>query len=437
MDYKLCQQHPLNVPEIRSRIARLLSARDAASCAKVSKAWSRDFIPFAWRTVDFEVNTDFETLDAQAIRNYGRHIRSVKNLRTLQQLKTLLQPSVVNLQELSIDNTPMCGQFCTLSADLVSNNSRSLTKITWEVFDEPIEHNLCSQMIPVHALLPPSSSSKLTFLRLSGVRLSRNSFVSLLRRCPSLKEVELPCYALLFEGAYIDNFQHTGVTKLYAPIDQVFQPDPKSPPLPTGLSLLYHFPNITTWELFLVQALVVPLERIKSELSICCPHITAVDVRDTPSLHASNLLAKVFSRLEKIHFLYKTISQDVIVSALIHQVTLTCISSRFDGDYFLEKDDSENERDKVCPVHDEFRNSGRIIQLIPRTCPNLLQLKLWCHEMDMDYVEESKWACKRLRCLCVRIRGLDTSAKIKQALDMWIRGRQKPNRKTTLYANRR
>ena len=44
--------------------------------------------------------------------------------------------------------------------------------------------------------------------------------------------------------------------------------------------------------------------------------------------------------------------------------------------------------------------------------------------MDMDWVDEDEWACKGLRYLRVRIRGLDTKEKINRTLNRWVEGKK-------------
>ncbi|KAK3827154.1 MAG: hypothetical protein JOS17DRAFT_831841 [Linnemannia elongata] len=48
---KIFQTHPLDLPEIRSRIARSLGLRALASCARVSQDWNDLFTPPLYKTV--------------------------------------------------------------------------------------------------------------------------------------------------------------------------------------------------------------------------------------------------------------------------------------------------------------------------------------------------------------------------------------------------
>jgi hypothetical protein len=111
--------------------------------------------------------------------------------------------------------------------------------------------------------------------------------------------------------------------------------------------------------------------------------------------------------------MYHCTSPEVITSILLHQNSLKAVSVFCSDNIFSAS------RHEVIPVSDHFQASGRLLQLIPRGCPHLEVLSLHLHEMDMDEVEKGEWACKNLRTLRVRIKGLDTKKKISKALSQW------------------
>ncbi|KAF9900049.1 hypothetical protein EC991_007965, partial [Linnemannia zychae] len=80
---------------------------------------------------------------------------------------------------------------------------------------------------------------------------------------------------------------------------------------------------------------------------------------------------------------------------------------------------NDTEIDEALSINDHFRESGRAVQLLPRSCSHLTLLNLEHHEMDMDVVEEEEWACTGLQHLRVRVRGLDTKDKIDRTLNLW------------------
>ncbi|OAQ22436.1 hypothetical protein K457DRAFT_131292 [Linnemannia elongata AG-77] len=324
------EKNPLQIPEIRARVSRLVSLEDAISCVRVSKTWSIDFASSIWYTIDFNIHHAFKDLDGDIVTKHGHHIRTIENIKTQSELNAVL--------------------------------------------------------------------------------------------CPTIKNHDVA----LFSGPSIDAFQHKGVVTLVAPIKQVFKPDPESRLSSLGFSLLVHFPNLTDWHCYnLPTDLFVPVERIKTEVTRYCPQVTMINTWISPSPIIHCLVANAFHGLKHVTFEYTQLSMDVIVALLFHRATLLQVFA------FLGSQCSYTERDELSLEDDHFQQSGRAVQLLPRCCPHLKFLEFEGHEMDMDIVEEEKWACKGLRQLRVRIRGLDTKEKIDWTLNLWKEGRQKKDEKDT------
>ncbi|KAI7827986.1 hypothetical protein BC939DRAFT_76644 [Gamsiella multidivaricata] len=75
--------------------------------------------------------------------------------------------------------------------DLISRNNSNLRTLTLEMDENAKQRDMSSRMIFVAALVPHSSVSRLSSVRLHGICLSRDSFASLLRGCPLLTSVDL------------------------------------------------------------------------------------------------------------------------------------------------------------------------------------------------------------------------------------------------------
>ncbi|KAF9345881.1 hypothetical protein BGX26_002641, partial [Mortierella sp. AD094] len=416
------QENPFHIPEIRRRISRFVSVKDAISCVQVSKDWSKEFVFPIWYSINFKIHNTFENLGADIIAKHGHHIRIIKNLETQTQLDTLHHPSINKVQDLGLKCTNSA-RFRSLCMDFISNNNMDLKRLRIEMDANEI-HDLSSRMISTATFIPHSSVSKLTYIRLRYVCLSRDSFALLLRRCPLLKFVDLQVDVALFSRTTFDTFKHAGVTTLQAPVKQIFNPDPEFQPSPLGSSLLVHFPNLKTWNTYNLEAtLIVPIERIKSEVKMCCPKLHKISTWITRHAIVRDILANVGDNLTSVTFAYAEISEGVILALLLHKTTLSDIST------ITNRDENLTERDDIPPADDHFQASGRVLQLLPRCCPNLLVFVLECHEMDMDHVEEAKWICKKLQKLRVRIRGLDTKERVNKALQLWKDGRIKKNTK--------
>jgi len=423
------EQNPLQIPEIRARVSRFVSLKDAISCACVSKAWSKDFTWKIWYAVDFKIHNTLGGLDGDILIKHGHHIRKMDNIRTLSDLNAVVRPTINNIHFLKITCTTSA-RYRSLCMELIYNNNKTLRALTLDMDANSKKWDSSHRLISVDALVPCSSASQLVRISLHGVCFGRDSFARLLRNCPLLTCVDLQQDVALFSGPSIDAFQHKGVVTLLAPIKQVFKPDPESEPSSLGFSLLSHFPNLTDWHCYnLPSALFVPTERIKTEVTTCCPQLSMIDTWKSPQSIIYSLVADTFSDLEHISFAYSQLSLSIIVALLFHKATLIQISA------FRDNNQSDTETDEVLSEDDHFRASGRAVQLLPRSCPQLQLFRFECHEMDMDIVEEETWDCRGLQEIRVRIRGLDTKEKIDSTMRLWTEGRRNKNSHILLEKN--
>ncbi|KAI1286372.1 hypothetical protein EDD11_000443, partial [Mortierella claussenii] len=160
--------NPLRIPEIRSRLARCVSVKDAISCVRVSKQWHQDFVLPIWYAVNFTVHTKFELLHPDIIDKNGHYIRVIENLTEVSELKALLRSSIHNVQSIkAICNVSV--QFRILCLDLIQNNNQSLKDMTLEMDDNARPPDLSARMFTVHAFISTSSPSKLSRIRLHGI----------------------------------------------------------------------------------------------------------------------------------------------------------------------------------------------------------------------------------------------------------------------------
>jgi len=81
---------------------------------------------------------------------------------------------------------------------------------------------------------------------------------------------------------------------------------------------------------------------------------------------------------------------------------------------------------------DQQPNTDWMWLIIPRCCTTLHKIEWPMYEMNMDEAEKTPWVCKWLGVLRIRIRGLDTKAKIERAIQLWLKERtHKRKRKWT------
>ncbi|KAF8932052.1 hypothetical protein EDD21DRAFT_381719 [Dissophora ornata] len=401
-------KNPLQLPEIRAQIARILEPKDAVACAQVCRAWTSDFLASIWRVVDFAVHERFVALDTETIAKNGHHIRIVKNLKELAQLEALLSLSVSRVVSLTMVIQPSL-RFRVNSYDLLRQNSASLEFL--DLAAVPDSKNLSVPMDVLH------SGSKLTVLKLQGVCMSRNSFSALLRGCDALVVVQMYKTSLVSRSSS-DIYQHPRVDSLVAPLNQVFHVDDNSP---NAQPLLAHFPSLRTWNTFDYGELDVSTPVFKEQATKYCPMLKSFYC-PSPGPVVAQLVLHGFERLIELKVKYDHLTIDAIVAILTHHKSIWHLDTFLLQKNILESSDPN-------PVKDHLQGSGRIMQLIPRICNELITLSFPLHEMDMDEVEKGSWGCKYLMTLHVRVRGLDTKEKIEKAIMLWKTGRNVRKRK--------
>ncbi|KAF9134233.1 hypothetical protein BGW39_007704 [Mortierella sp. 14UC] len=410
------EKNPFDLPELSYWLSRFVAFKDALSCALVCKAWTADFLSAVWFQVDFDDHPQFAKLSPDIVAKHGHLIRIVKNAKTPAQVSVLNNAGVDSLRDLHIDPTASAIQHVQVY-EIIYRNSFNLQHL--HLFAATLSHNkevYSTHYVSAPALLPSSGptplvSSKLKALSLKQLCLTHNSLVTILQGCPGLTELRLPYTDMV--GTPTRSFQHTGVKVLGSTFKSLFH-------LPTtGPSLLSYFPQLTTLSTFNygLGAVTVPSTVIKGEISRYCPQLTGYYLEDSVGTITREFLTKIASSVTEIGFLYNHISLDIIMAILLHQTTMKAVK-HFDvqpGFDFAEKED-------VIPVSDDFQESGRFLQLIPRCCSKLEEINLHGHEMDMDDVEMDEWVCKDLKILRLRVKGLDTKDKILKAIALWRAG---------------
>ncbi|KAF9172809.1 hypothetical protein BGX20_004797 [Mortierella sp. AD010] len=206
MTDSLVRGKALSIPEIRNRVSRFVTTKDATSCSPVCNAWSNTFFYPIWYPIDFKAHTTFEDVAADVACKHEHHIRVINNILALSQLNIIL--SIKNVRNLTV----ICKtavRFHILFMDFTRNNSSNLKEPDLTM-DIPLNSkSLYNQMRSIEAFIPHASVSRLTYVQLSQVCFSRASFASFLRDSPLLKSICIHKVALV-SGPLSDEFQHTG-----------------------------------------------------------------------------------------------------------------------------------------------------------------------------------------------------------------------------------
>ncbi|KAG0376112.1 hypothetical protein BGX24_008261 [Mortierella sp. AD032] len=260
------------------------------------------------------------------------------------------------------------------------------------------------------ALVPSSAIATLglSVLIVSNMSLTNDGLVTILQGSPRLTGLTFACVNLI---GPILSFQHTGMKSLNADFKFIF------PDAPTDASVFSYFPNVerlNVWD----PPPTFSSGRIKEILTRHCPRLTGYKLQDktgTPLVpeFCTNIAA---NNITEIMFRFRHISLETVSAILMHQASLKSVR------HFSFPDGIDMEAEQVAPVSNHFQAWGSFLQLIPRGCSKLETLELNAHEMDMDVVEQGEWACKNLKNIQIRVKGLDTKDKILKAIALWRKG---------------
>ncbi|KAG0001637.1 hypothetical protein BGZ65_003310 [Modicella reniformis] len=413
-------RNPLDLSEIRKRLSLFLTSKDALACARVCRTWSKDFLSAIWHTIEDSSQTKLAALDPSIIAKHGHHIRVLKSLPPQGKLLDMLQDtSVSNLKSLSIVTTPT-QVLLAHYYDIIRRNVGSLKMVNLS-FPRP---NGVGVYFVTESLSPQThtgDTSKLSYLKLQGLQMTRTAFSMLLQSCPVLEHIDM-YDTVLHSAINMDKYQHPRLSKLTAPIEQVFSPDPA---MTTAPSLLIHFPNLSQWETWQIsQTLNIDIDMINKEITRCLSNFTVIHTRPG-GLSLANMLIYGFKGLTEICVPHKHLSPEFIIATLNHQETLTTfMTTPPSSDTFFQP----NSNQQIPAVEDFLTSSGWMLHFIPRECSRLKKISLPTHGIRMDDVDKIGWMCNDLEILHIRVKGLDTEEQINVTLKMWLKAKNSARR---------
>jgi hypothetical protein len=367
-----------------------------------------------WFQIDFEIHPQFANISPDIVAKHGHHIRVVKNALTIEQVSVLENVHVDRLRYLHIEAaTSIFQQERTYK--IVTRNISSLQKLvlfaarnSYKTLDYSSLYVSAAAFAPQYWQDRISIPKDLTSLKIKGLILRYSSFESILRVCTNLIELRLPHVALEREAK--QPFQHTGITLFSFGLNGIFYKYPERP------SILLHFPNLTTLHTWNDHSKDLILsDRIKEEMSRVCPHLTQFKLEDYSSGIITQFLTSIATNVTRITFEEEIMSPETVSAIVLHQATLKKVAHFYAPNFDYDKDE-------VPRVSDRIKVSDEMLQLIPRSCARLERLNLHPYEMDMDAIESKEWACKGLRKLRIRVRGLDTKEQTLRTIAFWRAG---------------
>jgi hypothetical protein len=405
--------NPFNFPELRKRISRYVSLTDAVACVRVSKDWSYTFVPVVWFEVDFSIHPRFADLSPDIVTKHGQYIRIVKNARTIPQVRALSNASVAKLRWLHIEAAASVMQNIR-AYEIISRSIPSLEYIRLFATTESIngEYSL-THFVSTTSLSPYSAgllgtTTNLTVLRIERLYLTHEGLLILLQANPML--IELIFVRTVLVGNISQSFRHPGIMKLAASVEWLFHGNPADPPL---LSYLPNLKCLDTWQ----ERLDTPIhtEKIKEDVARFCPLLTKYGLQGSRDL-LHPFCTHIGRNITSVTFEFSHFPGDTIMALLLHKTTLKRVA------LYSERSGVSFNVDEVEPVSEGLQDISQFFQLIPRCCSRLKELDLHLHQMDMDEIEMGEWACKDLKILRIRVKGLDTKGKILEAIELWRKG---------------
>ncbi|KAF9120934.1 hypothetical protein BGW39_010977 [Mortierella sp. 14UC] len=433
---------PFDLPELRHRISRFVAIEDALSCALVCKEWTHDFVSAIWYKVDFYVHPRFAELSPDTVSKHGHHIRIAIHTTSPSQVSILANAQVNQLKTLhlvtinvSTSAEVLTGVEQNMQAyEILDRNSNTLQDFRqWASSPSSFEasdiltNSLQTPTPPVPmldvvlatAMAPPEryrTMPNLKSLELSHMILTYDNFLSILEASPSLFHLAL--LHTTFSGIPTRSFQHTGLKRLNSGIAFAFPLYPHSS-IPGRPSLFSHFPNLThLWTRQEGWGQEIHSARIKAELAQYCPRLTGYLLSDrNPDIIIDFCMRLGESPIvTELVFNLDALSTRGVMAILSQKSTLSHL------ELFSMSREFDAEAYEVAAVSNYFQDSSLLLQMIPRECSHLNEFDLFLHEMDMDEVEQAEWACKDLKTLRIRVKGLNTKERIFKAIALWRKG---------------
>ncbi|KAF9099855.1 hypothetical protein BGX29_006906 [Mortierella sp. GBA35] len=161
-------KNPLELPEIRTRVASFLDRKDCLSCICVSRDWFHDFVGSVWHTINFSHDKKFLKVTSDALDKYGRFISNVVNIKTIENIQALQHGNVdiIKSMEISLLDNWL---FREMLSDLIRRCQGSIRSL--EIHSNPPNPNTleeqrkCRVMVLNHKpSVPLFTGSKLRYL---------------------------------------------------------------------------------------------------------------------------------------------------------------------------------------------------------------------------------------------------------------------------------
>ncbi|KAF9099856.1 hypothetical protein BGX29_006907 [Mortierella sp. GBA35] len=362
---------PLDLPEIRTRVAFFLDRKDCLCCMRVSKDWFRDFVRPVWHTTDFAKETAFLNVPADVLDKYGAYIVRTMSMTGLDHAASLQHSSIDSIKEMSI-RLVNDWLYREIVSDLIRRCQGSIASMA------------ISSTPPITDTV---QELRLRFLSLDRICLTREGFSSIFRYSSNLRELTLHRVLFLNHKQNVTLFTESNVQQLTAAFDQVWDVDHDDPSAP---SLLIHFPLLEIWHIpTLDRPIYTTTNIIRQDVALQCPLLKDIRLVDGLSDTASDLLVNIFNSLESCNISSHFLSSSTVLGLVAHQDTLTSFTITNASTF-------------------QDTSSMQWFYFIPKLCLHLRILSVEPLVCEMEAIEKHKWVCKDLKGLRIRILRLES-----------------------------
>ncbi|KAK3810251.1 MAG: hypothetical protein J3Q66DRAFT_352631 [Benniella sp.] len=260
------QPHPLELPEILNSVAKYVPDHSLAACARVSKTWHQEFVPFIWRTI----NLRNRALLPEAIHPHSQHITELHLTQPLpQEFATLTCPNLYFLELMSM------GRDCDLSGFIFRH--QSLTRLVLDGYSPGFQSTLWEEILGL---------DNLKDLTIMDIDIDTKDVDKFWQVCTRLERLDFGC---------IEMETPRGLLSMEFPLMQTFRlTSPVENDLPWLMAFICRCPNLTTffWEIHGTRSPVLfALNFAKKVSEGTWPYLERLESSTTPNASLSKIMA--------------------------------------------------------------------------------------------------------------------------------------------------
>ncbi|KAF9079991.1 hypothetical protein BGX23_002851 [Mortierella sp. AD031] len=173
--------HPLDLPEIRTRIGHFLIPKSLASCAQVSREWHASFHPLIWTHIYVAEACNSPTIEA--LQAQARFIRSLELVTSISNSGYFTLKNCVNLTRLKVRSRSCFWSMTSMVGipAILQEHAKSLRELELDAFE----------LEPTSLIWEAIGRSRLQTLKLHNIQVSPENAQPFLLACSRITTVHL------------------------------------------------------------------------------------------------------------------------------------------------------------------------------------------------------------------------------------------------------